>query len=125
MIFFLVLLSETDHPLRPNGRFASDICFTVLAKYAITCEKPGMNSKHRKTLQAIFREPVPSAIAWNDIESLFVACGCKIIEGDGSRVRFEIGEVSGNFHRPHPSKEAKKYQVRIARAFLIEIGVEP
>ena len=34
------------------------------------------------------------------------------------------GEVE-TFHRPHPAKEAKRYQVRAARAFLERIGVTP
>ena len=83
-----------------------------------------MNSRHRKTLEAVFREPVPSSIAWNDIERLLIALGCQVIEGDGSRVRFEKDGVSGNFHRPHPAKEAKKYQVKVARNFLIELGIK-
>jgi hypothetical protein len=29
------------------------------------------------------------------------------------------------FHRPHPGKEAKKYQVENARDFLQTIGLEP
>lgn len=40
-------------------------------------------------------------------------------------VRFEKdGEVE-TFHRPHPAKEAKRYQVRAACAFLERIGVTP
>lgn len=84
-----------------------------------------MNSKQRKTLAAIFKDPVLGTIEWVAIESLLVALGCRIIEGNGSRVRFERdGEVE-SFHRPHPEKEAKRYQVRAARAFLIRLGVEP
>lgn len=44
---------------------------------------------------------------WSRIESLFVALGADIIEGNGSRVRFVLNEVVGSFHRPHPGKEAK------------------
>ena len=84
-----------------------------------------MNSKHRKTLTAIFKDPVSSTIEWAAVESLLVAVGCQAIEGSGSRVRFvKDGEVE-SFHRPHPAKEAKRYQVRAARAFLIRLGVEP
>ncbi|MDD9909136.1 MAG: type II toxin-antitoxin system HicA family toxin [Ahrensia sp.] len=43
----------------------------------------------------------------------------------GSRVRFvKDGEIE-TFHRPHPQKEAKRYQVRAARNFLERIGVDP
>ena len=34
------------------------------------------------------------------------------------------GEVE-TFRRPHPTKEAKRYQIRAARAFLERIGVDP
>ena len=84
-----------------------------------------MNSKQRRTLAAIFTEPVSGTIEWAAIESLFLAAGARLIEGRGSRVRFEKdGEVE-TFHRPHPAKEAKCYQVRAARAFLERIGVTP
>lgn len=84
-----------------------------------------MNSKQRKTLEAIFRDPVMGTIEWSAIESLLVAAGCTIVEGSGSRVRFVMGMEVEIFHRPHPEKEAKRYQVRAARDFLARIGVRP
>lgn len=84
-----------------------------------------MNSKQRKTLAAIFKVPVSGTIDWADIESLLVAAGCTIVEGSGSRVRFAFLNEVESFHRPHPEKEAKRYQVRAARAFLLRIGVTP
>jgi hypothetical protein len=84
-----------------------------------------MNSKQKKTLAAIFKEPVSATIEWSAIESLLVAVGCRVIEGSGSRVRFESRGIIGSFHRPHPENEAKRYQVRDAREFLIKIGVMP
>ncbi|RMC30120.1 type II toxin-antitoxin system HicA family toxin [Paracoccus alkanivorans] len=84
-----------------------------------------MNSKQKKILAAIFKDPVSGTIEWAAIESLLVAVGCRTIEGNGSRVRFEKDGVIASFHRPHPAKEAKRYQVRDARSFLIQIGVEP
>ncbi len=59
------------------------------------------------------------------IESLFNAIGAQSIEGRGSRVRFELAGVVATFHRPHPDKEAKPYQVRDARTFLEQVGVIP
>jgi len=84
-----------------------------------------MNGKQRKTLKAIFTDPVPGTMAWADIESLLIAAGCETIEGSGSRVRFSKGGAIASFHRPHPAKEAKRYQVRDARAYLKRLGVEP
>lgn len=84
-----------------------------------------MNSKHRKTLEAVFAKPTATALEWARIEALLLAAGCELIEGRGSRVRFAHGTHVASFHRPHPAKEAKPYQVEDARAFLILIGVTP
>jgi HicA toxin of bacterial toxin-antitoxin, len=84
-----------------------------------------MNKTHITTLEAIFRNPVTTNLEWRRIESLLQAVGAKVIEGSGSRVRFEFNGVIGTFHRPHPQKEAKPYQIRDARAFLEKIGVRP
>jgi hypothetical protein len=84
-----------------------------------------MNSRQEKTLSAIFADPVSSSIAWASIESPLVAVGCEVIEGKGSRVRFVREGMIESFHRPHPAKEAKKYQVRAARAYLTRLGVKP
>ncbi|MGI4830281.1 MAG: type II toxin-antitoxin system HicA family toxin [Janthinobacterium lividum] len=84
-----------------------------------------MNSKQRKTLAAVFASPAAASIGWSDIEALLLAAGCTLVEGNGSRVRFVCKDVVASFHRPHPAKEAKRYQVRDAREFLIKIGVIP
>ena len=84
-----------------------------------------MNNRQAKILKAVFADPAPAGMAWAAIEGLLVAVGCKVIEGSGSRVRFEKHGVIASFHRPHPAKEAKRYQVRDARDFLFRIGVTP
>lgn len=84
-----------------------------------------MNSKHTRTLHAVFSIPVSGTIAWNDVEALLIAAGAEVIEGRGSRVRFAKDQIVATFHRPHPEKEAKRYQIRDARAFLEQIGVRP
>jgi hypothetical protein len=84
-----------------------------------------MNAKHSKTLQAIFAKPTSTSLEWARIEALFIALGCRVIEGRGSRVRFEFNGMVAAFHRPHPTKEAKPYQVEQARDFLTAIGVTP
>ena len=84
-----------------------------------------MNSKHTKTLVAIFKTPVSGTLEWAAIEGLLLAIGCEVIEGSGSRVRFVRGNIVASFHRPHPAKEAKRYQVRDARDYLIALGVTP
>ena len=84
-----------------------------------------MNKRHLNTLDNIFKTPVPASLEWRRIETLFVALGAKTIEGRGSRVRFELNNVIATFHRPHPQKEAKQYQVRDARQFLQQAGITP
>ena len=84
-----------------------------------------MNSKHRKTLEAVFSEPTRTDIPWADIEGLFVACGSQLREGSGSRVRITLGNRSAVFHRPHPRTVTDRGSVRSARRFLLNAGVQP
>lgn len=84
-----------------------------------------MNSWHRRTLAAVFGRPTASNILWDDLEALLIAAGCRKIEGSGSRVKFENKGMIASFHRPHPAKEAKRYQVEDARIFLERVGVTP
>ena len=74
---------------------------------------------------AIYADPVPKQLEWKAMEALFIAVGAEVIEGRGSRVRFHKNVQIGTFHRPHPKKEAKPYQVKDARDFLTRIGVGP
>ena len=84
-----------------------------------------MNSKHARTLAVLFRNPVSGTIEWAAIEGLLLAVGCVRVEGNGSRVRFSRDGIVASFHRPHPAKEAKRYQVRDARDYLLLLGVTP
>lgn len=84
-----------------------------------------MKAKHTKTLHIIFAKPTTATLEWARIESLFIALGCRVIEGRGSRVRFECNGRITAFHRPHPVTDAKPYQVEQAREFLTAIGVKP
>ena len=84
-----------------------------------------MNSKHLRALRAVFKDPVSAGSAWADIEGLLVSAECEALEGAGSRVRFVMNGEIETFHRPHPAKEAKRYQIRAARDYLIRLGVRP
>jgi hypothetical protein len=84
-----------------------------------------VNAKHRKTLQAVFADPVNGNIEWRKIEALLVAVGCRVIEGAGASVTFEKGGLRATFHRPHPQKTALRYRVKDARRFLEQLGVTP
>ena len=54
-----------------------------------------------------------------------MALGSVLIEGDGSRVSFTLNNEKADFHRPHPGKDAKRYQVRNTMDFLTRAGVTP
>ena len=83
-----------------------------------------MNARHRKTLAAIFAKPTLASIAFADIEALVKALGGRVTEREGSRVKIELSGVQWRCHRPHPGKEAKRYQVEEAREFLERAGVK-
>ena len=84
-----------------------------------------MNNQHSRTLQAVFSQPVPANLEWRRIEALLLALGAEMAEGSGSRVAFVLNGQRADFHRPHPGKEAKRYQVRAVREFLEQAGVKP
>ncbi len=83
-----------------------------------------MNRKHQKTLQAIFSVPTLASINFADIEKLLVALGAEVEERRGLRLGFKLNNEKLFVHRPHPAKEAKKYQVEAVRDFLELAGVK-
>lgn len=84
-----------------------------------------MNSKHRKTLEAIFSKPTQGNIKFSDVESLVLALGGEVVEGADSRVAMHLHGGVKHAHRPHPGKEAKRYQINEIRAWLQAVGVKP
>jgi hypothetical protein len=84
-----------------------------------------VNSRQKKTLEAIFDDPVRSTIAWVDVESLLLSLGAIRKEGTGSRVGFSLNGVDLVVHRPHPRKETDKGAVKSIRKFLSNAGVSP
>lgn len=84
-----------------------------------------MNTKHQRTLEAIFTTPVLSNILWSDIVTLLQSLGASISEGRGSRIRIELNGNDAVFHRPHPQKETDKGAVASMRRFLETAGVQP
>jgi hypothetical protein len=82
-----------------------------------------MTGRHRRTLDAIFADPVRANIPWSDIEALFVAAGGIVAQGRGSRVRVSLNGVDAVFHRPHPRRETDRGALGSVRRFLREAGV--
>lgn len=85
----------------------------------------GLNSRQWRTLVAVFAVPTRASIAFGDLEALLVALGAEVSERAGSRVRFSLGSEQWHCHRPHPGKEAKRYQVEEARELLERMGIKP
>lgn len=84
-----------------------------------------MNNHQRALLELVFKKPVPKTLDWIRLESLLVSLGARTVEGRGPRVRFELHGAVATFHRPHPDRHAKAYQVKDARQFLEQAGVTP
>ncbi|HXU30840.1 MAG TPA: type II toxin-antitoxin system HicA family toxin [Thermoanaerobaculia bacterium] len=84
-----------------------------------------MSARHRKTLAAIFARPTLASIPFNDIEALIKALGGSLTERARSRIKIELKGEQWRCHRPHPGKEAKRYQVEEIRELLERIGVRP
>lgn len=84
-----------------------------------------MNAKQRRTLAAVFAKPTSASIVFSDIEALVIALGGSVTEREGSRVKIELKGEQWRCHRPHPGKEAKRYQVEEARELFERVGVKP
>jgi hypothetical protein len=84
-----------------------------------------VNSANRRTLAAIFADPISSQVPWRDIETLVKALGGTVKAGQGSRVHFLLNGKPATFHKPHPGPNTDKGAVRSVRDYLIGAGVKP
>ena len=84
-----------------------------------------MNSKHKKSLAAVYALPTSAAVVFADIEALLNALNAKVLEREGSRIKVELRGEQWRAHRPQPGKEAKRYQVEEVREMLERLGVRP
>jgi hypothetical protein len=73
----------------------------------------------------VFSQPTSASIAFSEIEALIRALGGSVIEREGSRVKIVLSGFEWRCHRPHPGKEAKRYQVEELRELLERAGVKP
>lgn len=80
--------------------------------------------KQLKLLESIFERPTRANIKFGDVERLLISLGAIRIEGRGSRVAFVMPDgVKWEAHRPHPQKEARKYQIEALQEFLRSLGL--
>jgi len=84
-----------------------------------------MIGKYRRTLEAVFAEPVRANVPSSEVEALLSALGATLGEGRRSRVRVTLNGVDAVFHRPHPQKETDKGTLKSVRRLLREAGVTP
>jgi len=84
-----------------------------------------MKAKHTKALHSLFALPTRASIAFAEIEALLIALGAEKTEREGSRVKYTLCGVEWHAHRPHPGKEAKKYQVEQVREMLTKLEIKP
>ena len=54
-----------------------------------------------------------------------IGLGGSVFEREGSRVKIILAGFEWRCHRPHPGKEAKRYQIEEARDLLQRAGVKP
>ncbi|MDR3630693.1 MAG: type II toxin-antitoxin system HicA family toxin [Desulfocapsaceae bacterium] len=59
------------------------------------------------------------------MEALLISMGGQLFERAGSRVKIILKGEGWHCHRPHPGKEAKKYQVEEARELLERLEIRP
>jgi hypothetical protein len=95
----------------------------VFFEGAITlCYHMKLNRKQAKLVESVFAVPTRANITFSDVEKLLTSLGAMKIEGSGSRVGFVMPNgLKWEAHRPHPRKEAKKYQVESLRDFLMKL----
>jgi hypothetical protein len=80
-------------------------------------------NRDRRTLEAIFRHPVSSNIAWSDALHLTERLGTARQEHNG-RILLEIGQQRHVFHQPH-GKALTAEEVAQFRRLLESAGVTP
>ena len=78
-----------------------------------------MNRKQRKTLESVFAIPTRANVKFSDIEKLLLSLEAQKVEGSGSRVAYIMPNLQRwEAYKPHPQKDARKYQVESLRDFL-------
>jgi hypothetical protein len=85
-----------------------------------------MNAKQRRTLEAVFTDPLRVDIRYQDLEAMFAALGADVYPNrSGSRVAVVLNGRKYSYHRPHPENEIGRKTVKDVRDFLTAAGVEP
>ena len=82
--FFLLMVGVLWAAQRVGHVCQTGECYhKMIARWWPACYRHIMNKAQRRTLEAIFSQPVPATLGWRRIELLFLALGAQVIEGDG------------------------------------------
>jgi hypothetical protein len=82
-------------------------------------------AKTNKLKDEIFAKPTRSDVRWGEVVALVKKLGGSVAQRAGSRVAFDLNDVTMVLHQPHPGDIMKKYAVEAVRDFLITAGHEP
>lgn len=92
---------------------------------------------HKKTHERIFQKPTLLNVTFAEAVGLLRSLGADVDESRrGSRVNVSIANKNPadnqtvptrvmSFHKPHPGKELKRYQIEEIRDFLQGAGYDP
>jgi hypothetical protein len=83
---------------------------------------PELSSRHRDTLEKIFRHPASGNVDWRHVVSLLDAVGT--VEEEGAGVKVTLGGETQTFRRPR-DKDIDTQMVVDLRRMLTGAGLEP
>lgn len=110
----------------PGGMASPDPVVSSLdTTEAISYLDTTMNSRNRQILEALFADPPPKDLRWDDLVRLVKALGGEVKAGRGSRFRMAVLDQRWVIHRPHPQPVLKRYQIQDVRERLETLGVTP
>lgn len=85
-----------------------------------------INSKRKRLIDKIFRNPKPTDIRYEEVKSLLIALGAKPSEKgktSGSRVAFFYMGKIFLLHKPHPESTLGPAVIQCIKDFLLETKV--
>lgn len=84
-----------------------------------------LNSRQRKTYEAIWDEPITRKLTFAQVDKLLtLICENRISRKGSPNVAFEHKGESWGMHRPHPDRGLKRCYIQQIRAFLIDSGLK-
>ncbi|WP_031485632.1 ferredoxin reductase domain-containing protein [Maridesulfovibrio frigidus] len=82
-----------------------------------------LNTKNRKLLAKLFRQPKPKDIKYQEVERLLLGLGAIKSEKAGSNVAFFYNGHITQLHIPHPDPTFCGGRIKAIKEYLITAGV--